>query len=85
MLPAAFVCSSPSMAQTAVFPSRPAATELERIFTGPGIPIRLSQTKMLKESLPFILDNSMKNFNADPKREFICEKDMLGAVLEANW
>jgi alcohol dehydrogenase class IV len=62
-----------------------AATELERIFSGLGMPIRLSQTKILKESLAFILDNSMKNFNADPKREFIREKDMLGAVLEATW
>jgi len=62
-----------------------AATELERIFTGLGMPIRLSQTKIPKESLAFILDNSMKNFNADPKREFVREKDMLRGVLEAAW
>ena len=29
----------------------------------------------------YILDNSMKSFNADPKREFIREKDLLGEVL----
>ena len=61
------------------------ADEVEKVFLGLGMPIRLSQLGIPKESLACILDNSMKNYNSDPKREFIREKGLLGEVLEATW
>jgi alcohol dehydrogenase class IV len=61
------------------------AAELERIFTGLGMPTRLSHIDIPRSSKAYILDNSMKNFNSDPKREFIREKGMLGEVLESTW
>ena len=61
------------------------AAELERIFSGLGMPTRLSHIDIPHSSKAYILDNSMKNFNADPKREFIREKDLLGEVLESTW
>jgi hypothetical protein len=32
-----------------------------------------------------VLENSLKNFNADPKREFVRERDLLDGVLQAAW
>ena len=62
-----------------------AATEFERVLKTVGAPLRVSELGIPRESLPIILDNSMRNFNADPKREFIREKDFLGGVLESCW
>jgi len=62
-----------------------AATELERLFQEAGMPVRLSQLKIPRESLDIVLENSLKNFNADPKREFVRERERLGAALEAAW
>jgi hypothetical protein len=38
-----------------------------------------------RESLPLIVQDSLKNFNADPKREFFREQERLLEVLEAAW
>ena len=62
-----------------------AAAEFERVLKSVGAPVRVSELGVPRESLPVILDNSMRNFNADPKREFIRERDYLGAVLESCW
>ncbi len=62
-----------------------AAAELERIFKSVGMPVRVSELNIPRDSLPRILDNSLKNFNADPKREFVRERDLLLGVLEACW
>ncbi len=62
-----------------------AATELERLFKSAGAPVRVSELNIPRDSLPRILDNSLKNFNADPKREFVRERDVLLGVLEACW
>lgn len=62
-----------------------AATELERVFKSVGMPVRASELKIPRESLPLIVENSLKNFNADPKREFVRERDLLLGVLEACW
>lgn len=62
-----------------------AALEIERLFSEVGMPVRLSQLEIPRESLPAILENSMKNFNADPKREFVHHRDALRAALEAAW
>lgn len=62
-----------------------AASELERLFKSIGAPTRVSQLDIARESLPQICDNAMKNFNADPKREFIKERDMLQALIQECW
>ena len=62
-----------------------AATELERVFISVGMPVRVSGLNIPRESLPLIVENSLKNFNADPKREFVRERDLLLSVLEACW
>ena len=38
-----------------------------------------------RERLPQVLEISLRNFNADPKREFARERDLLAEVLEAAW
>jgi alcohol dehydrogenase class IV len=62
-----------------------AAREFERVLQSVGAPTRISQLGIPRDSLPAILDNSMRNFNADPRREFIRERDFLGEVLQACW
>ena len=62
-----------------------AAAEIERILKAAGAPLRVSELGIPRDSLSTILDNSMRNFNADPKREFIREKDFLGEVLQSCW
>ena len=62
-----------------------AAAALEQIFRRIGTPTRLSELDFPRESLPTILEHSLKNFNADPKREFVRERDMLADVLQSTW
>jgi alcohol dehydrogenase class IV len=62
-----------------------AAAELERLFKSIGAPTRVSELNIPRDTLPQIVDNSLKNFNADPKREFIRERDMLQALMQDCW
>lgn len=62
-----------------------AATALEEIFRSASMPVRVSELKIARKSLPLILENSLKNFNADPKREFVRERELLLSVLESCW
>jgi len=62
-----------------------AAAEFERVLSAAGLPVRVSQLDIPRGSLPAILENSLRNFNADPKREFVRERDRLLTVLEACW
>ena len=62
-----------------------AACALERIFQSMDMPIRVSQLNIPRASLPTILERSLKNFNADPKREFVRERELLWEVLQATW
>lgn len=62
-----------------------AAAALERVFESIGTPTRLSQLNIPQDSLPAILEHSLKNFNADPKREFVRERDLLWKVLQSCW
>jgi alcohol dehydrogenase class IV len=62
-----------------------AATELERVFGSVGMPVRVSALGIPRDSLPQVVENSLKNFNADPKREFIREREMLLELIEACW
>jgi hypothetical protein len=45
------------------------------------MPVNLGALGIKPEHLPAILERSMKNFNADPKREFLRERDALQAAL----
>ncbi len=62
-----------------------AADELVRVLDSVGMPSRVSQLEIPRESLPLIVKNSLKNFNADPKREFVREQDHLLKVIESCW
>jgi alcohol dehydrogenase class IV len=62
-----------------------AATAFERFSSSFGMPTRVSELGIPRESLPVILERSLKNFNADPKREFVRERELLMQVLEATW
>jgi alcohol dehydrogenase class IV len=62
-----------------------AAAALEKIFGSVGMPIRLSQLRIPGESLATVLEHSLKNFNADPGREFVRERELLWDVLQGTW
>jgi alcohol dehydrogenase class IV len=62
-----------------------AAAALEAIFQSAQMPVRVSQLGIPRASLPQIVERSLKNFNADPKREFVREREMLLATLESAW
>jgi alcohol dehydrogenase class IV len=62
-----------------------AAAALERVFESVDMPTRLSQLDIARESLATILEHSLKNFNSDPKREFVRERELLWDVLQTTW
>jgi len=61
------------------------AREFERVFGALGMPLRLSRLGIPHASLATILDHSLKNFNSDPKREFVRERAVLEQALQAAW
>ena len=65
-------------------PGRIAET-MEAEFRALGMPTRLSGLGIAREKLPQVLEISLRNFNADPKREFVKERERLGQILEAAW
>lgn len=62
-----------------------AAEAVELAFKQAGMPTRLRELDIPQDSLETVLNNSLKNFNADPKREFLRERDALLAALQAAW
>jgi alcohol dehydrogenase class IV len=71
---------------------KPAASVADRIadrmdaeFTALGMPIRLSALGVERDRMPQVLELSLTNFNADPRREFIRERELLSAILGAAW
>ena len=62
-----------------------AAVAFEREFASFGMPTRVAELGIPRESLPVILEHSLKNFNADPKREFVRERELLWDVLQSTW
>ncbi len=62
-----------------------AASALERVFASIGMPTQLSALGIPREGLSAILERSLKNFNADPRREFVRERERLAEVLQATW
>ena len=61
------------------------ARALENMFNAIGTPSRVSALGIPRDDLPIILEHSLKNFNADPKREFVRERALLWEVLQATW
>ena len=61
------------------------AAALEAIFLSAGMPVRLSQLNIPRASLPQIVERSLKNFNADPRREFVRERELLLQTIEGAW
>ena len=62
-----------------------AADQLEKVFASIGMPLNLSQMDIPRSSAEKILEASLKNFNADPKQEFVKERELLREVLDATW
>lgn len=62
-----------------------AAEAVELAFKQAGMPVRLRELDIPRDSLETVLENSLKNFNADPRREFLRERDALMAALQAAW
>jgi alcohol dehydrogenase class IV len=61
------------------------ADRMETVFHSLGMPTRLSTLGIARDGLPRVLELSLTNFNADPKREFLRESGTLREVLEAAW
>ena len=61
------------------------ARKMESVFQSLGMPTRLSGLNIERGRLPEVLEHSLRNFNADPKREFVRERDRLAGILDAAW
>jgi alcohol dehydrogenase class IV len=61
------------------------ADNLEATFAALGMPTRLNGLGIERARLPQVLELSLTNFNADPRREFVRERDLLAAILDAAW
>jgi alcohol dehydrogenase class IV len=73
----------PGMSETDA-PAR-AADHLAKLFDAMGMAGRLRDLEIPEEGLPLIVEDSMKNFNADPKREFLEHREELHQVIKACW
>ena len=54
-------------------------------FSKLGMPIRLCDLGIPRDGLEDAMPCALKNFNADPKREFVREREFLGKVLLSAW
>ena len=50
-----------------------------------GMPVRLSELGIERDRLKQVLEHSLRNFNADPERDFVRERDLLDDVLQQAW
>ena len=73
----------PAMARDEAWPR--AAAYLEDRFRALGLPTRVRDLGIPESGLPLLVADSLKNFNADPQREFEREQDVLHDVLRAAW
>ena len=62
-----------------------AAAALDALFCSIGMPIRVGELDVPRESAERMLEHALKNFNADPQREFVRERDLLKDILLAAW
>jgi alcohol dehydrogenase class IV len=61
------------------------AGHLDARFQAIRMPTRLSQLEMDRGLFPRLVEHSLMNFNADPKRDFAREPETLARVLESAW
>ena len=61
------------------------ADRMDAVFRSLSMPTRLSELGIARDGLPRVLELSLRNFNADPKREFVRERELLGEVLVSAW
>ncbi|MCC7484056.1 MAG: iron-containing alcohol dehydrogenase [Burkholderiales bacterium] len=61
------------------------ADHFDATFRAVGMPVRLSALGVDRAILPRLVEHALRNFNADPKREFSREPGMLAETLEAAW
>jgi alcohol dehydrogenase class IV len=61
------------------------AHKMEEVFQSLGMPTRLAGLNIERGKLPLLLEHSLKNFNADPKRDFVKERELLAEILDAAW
>ena len=61
------------------------AQKMESVFRSLRMPTRLSALSIESAKLPLVLEHSLRNFNADPKREFVRERELLSEILQAAW
>jgi alcohol dehydrogenase class IV len=61
------------------------ADHLERCFTDLGMPLKVRELGVPHERLSRVVEHSLKNFNADPRREFVRERPLLHDLIEAAW
>lgn len=61
------------------------ADRLEAEFRALGMPVLLSELNIERERLKLVLEHSLRNFNADPRRDFVRERDLLDDVLQQAW
>jgi alcohol dehydrogenase class IV len=62
-----------------------AADHLAALFERMGMAGRLRDLNVPQAELPLIVEDSMKNFNADPKREFLEHRTELLEVIQKCW
>jgi alcohol dehydrogenase class IV len=58
---------------------------MDAVFRSLGMPTRLAELGIAREGLAQVLEISLTNFNADPKREFVRERELLSEVLVSAW
>jgi len=61
------------------------AEAVENYFRSLGYAIRLRDLGVTQDRLTEIVEFSTKNFNADPKREFLSERELLHKTLHMAW
>jgi alcohol dehydrogenase class IV len=61
------------------------AERLEEALRALAMPARLSGLGLERARLPRVIEHALRNFNADPQREFLRERGVLEEVLETAW
>jgi alcohol dehydrogenase class IV len=61
------------------------AEDIDTTLRSIGMPTRLSEIDVDRAVFPRLIEHALKNFNADPKREFVKEPGMLEDILAAAW
>ena len=61
------------------------ADRMDALFRSLGMPTRLAELGIARDGLSQVLELSLRNFNADPKREFLRERELLGQILQSAW